>query len=1284
MQEQNRQIYKKLKKKEVSSGYKIYFINGDATKWSLSDIVETMIICIDELRGYLTESLSEMMIFILKTMKTKILRLSREEQSLLYEIKSGSKPLISQAAEYMLEYTSEDLRELTTSVGWFQGILNKLSGLKHAATSELFEHLSKKLVSMGVISEFEYESLVHSDDWNLIVLCKVMDIRTIYALIKFCKATANIKDSSKKTNVDDFIREFISDYSVNLGTEEPFIKYICTLSFTPSMNGYESDMLESISKITSHTDRGSGSIFDDFMIRLTNYVISDVYSMRKGQYNDPTNIFKLERDLIPIELGGICYEESSAITNCGAKSSNMRLVYHPSGKKLMNKLITVGKSLLINNEAFRDDYIYSNTLIAITSSYSKTIKALRSEFPLSLKDIEKMKAGELAIEDLAMPDFPQSKVDYMVKRFHTVSYARAFENSDLAKQALKLAIATKQSVVTIGEERYSYRSAFNLVNSLYEVSNNKIDFEEGEIKDMIFLHNNYITAWHDLRRRIQFPSLVENNRSLSYVNVGSYTSSLSLINETSRIIMYEKKGQQFLSDNGFRIKSIASVEADINSIKRIYGPDCFKYPDLELYKILNSAQYGKTIIRTAGNIRSFADYFRNMYTYNIYPYKMAKGAVQIKNKKMIFRSVDLIVNSDEDVKAILIRCSNYVNANIISRRFEKTVIRRILEESCVSQEPLSSMFNRLSTSDYNRLFRENDLPVLYSTFSYLGYDMSELGKLVSGMNTTGSISNLNSDLNIEKESEETDEDSIVIKLKKKKAGDDSYIMLRLQDYTMMCNRFEDEILMELNITDKLSTLNKDRLDVLIRGLFRMIKIDLPEEGLNMLDVLCNPTYSKFFKKRNYLLDKYNFYYIDKISKTLTDARDHDKIVPGIRIRINQRSHQYHSSSLQMILRNNSSLAGSSLSTGNEAYISVDLVDNRGSNIDYVIGERTFPVRAISDRGIKKIEGRLVFKGVNYFSVDICSINEVVLDNFLKNPKHFSVAVNDELLEDIAYYLYGEIRLKGFDEEKEGRYINDGFERNRRKLEQLTRKGMLRIHKEVAELKKGSKTTAEVRDDVSSASSASVGATFDLFDMSDFNLDEMESMLQGIEAPDEEELNLSEFEALALLSNNAPSNTLRKLLYRITSNNFLSCLFRSALSRRSPSEGVLITELKNFDKLITKVVLEGSINVQTYTMKLFIITFINDLKTFLKGKKQINWSSIKKELLGKSTDTYRRINFNKLFESLIIPEELESYETSSSSDELDSEEDLEEDEDSDDSEVGEAFNNWAEESETEID
>jgi len=1043
-------------------------------------------------------------------------------------------------------------------------------------------------------------------------------------------------------------------------------------------------MLEAVSKITSHSDRGSCSIFDDFMLRMANYVISDVYSMRRGQYNDPTSIFKIARDLIPVELGGICYEESNSLTNIGARCSNLRLSYHPDGRNLMNKLISVGKYLLINSEAFRDDYIYSNTLIAITSSYSKVIKSLRTEFPLSLSDIEKLKKGELKIEDLAMPDFPDKKVHYMMKRFHTVSYARAFENSNLAKQALKLALATKQAVVTIGSDRHSYRSAFNLINSLYEVTPLKFEYREEEIKELILLRNNNSIIWHDLRKRLMFPSLQENSKSLSYISVRSYTSNLSLINETSRIIMYGKYGVDFLSDNGFRIKSIASVEADIESIKRVLGDDFLEIPELELYKILNGLQYGKGIIRSAGRIRSYSDYFKSLYTFNIYPYKMAKGDTHTRNKKILLRSDDLLGQSDDDLRSIIIRCSNFINANIISRKYDKKSIRNTLEASCLGLESFNSIFNRMSTQDFQRIFRESDLPVIYATYSYLGYNLPELGKIISGMNISGSLSNIDQSLKLEVEEECIDEGSVIIRLKKLKKEVPSYIMLRLLDYTMLCRNDKDEVFLELHITDTLSTLNRDRIDVLIRNLFRIIKRDIPDEHTNMLDILSSEDYIKPDSTADFLSDKKNFYFIDRYSKTLTNSVNIKKIVPGIRVKVSRKDHLYQSSSLQTILRNNSTLGNSGSSSANSSSPNVDIVDNRGANMDYVIGERTMAVRAINDRKLKKIEGRLAFGGINYFRIDISTINEIVSKNILENPAHFSMIVPEDLMEDIATYLLKELEDKGLNAERASTYIRKGNERCKSYLEKIYAKGTARVQKEIKERRDKLKGISDIKDDISSALSASVGDIPNLFDLANMEFDDLDIMVDNIEIDDTDDYEFNDDEIVRLMNNNARSNTLRKLLYRVTSQNFAFCLFRSAISRRILHDGLLINDLKSFSKFVTKIILEDSYDIQLESIKLFMIVFVHDQEEFFKRKGKINWSAVKKELLNQDTLRYSRINFDTLSEFVVLPEELIQYE-SDSEDEVEADGSISSEYDSDlESDFSEIRGNWAYESDADDD
>jgi len=1213
MQKQNLECYRYLnEQKEINPNkdYKIYFLNGDSTKWSLSDIIETCIICVEECEEYIGEDLANFCMANLKFCKQKCLRLTRDEQIILNDIIGGEKPLNSDGVKEVIKYLSEDCRNLITQVGWFQGIYNKLSGFKHAASNELFQEILKELVKRKVLSELMVLQILHSDDYNCVICCVNEDILKIWALNRYVKAMFNIKDSTRKTNLNDIIREFISDYYANLRSEEPIFKYIMSLSFTTSMNGYDADITEGLSKITNATDRGSCSMFDDFLIRLNNYIVSTVYSMRKGMRNDPSTIFKIDRDLLPIELGGELYEESNALTICGAAASNVRILTNPESLELSIRLISVFQIILSDkdNENYRDDLIHTRALFAITSTYSKVIQSVRKEFPLTEKMKEKRENEQMSLKSLTMPDEPSLRYDYLIEKLHTVSYSKAFELSDNAKSVLKQVITVGGKVISLGSERLSYRDAFVLTDNL--LSKTKLDntVTKERITNMYMLSNSMKVNWLKLRSKMKMPRFIENPLPLKYQEVKKFVTSLNLHNDVSKLIMHAKYGEQYIMDNGFKMKNQSSIDTDILQIESILGKNFREYAELELYKVINGLTKSKTIIRTGSNIKSFTDFIYSMYSFNIYPMKMPLKEDSEFNKDLTRNVKYMHMNSDELHKSVITRMCNYINARVINRDGEEGAILTELLKFNKIELNIVSIFKAMSLDDFKRKFNYEDLILISLTFDRIGIVNFELSKYINKLEYSSRI-------NMKRKGFDTNElkqylDSTKNRLKRTQESKPKWLDLDDSDITtnnsikvvevkfsffrLEIIKIYNNLMMKLHVPEDVEAINKTQLNHMIdNGISTMMKSFNPREG-SFISQYISGKFDEIKTSSTWETSLKSNLYISQSSYSFIEKKSHLSYIPFIKV------YKVYKSELSLNINYETEIEFNKEET--------ELYDDGKQTVDYRKGNRLCAVRFIDDRGCIKLDYELNYNGINFMNTDLRKIKENITTNlfdkleFTHEPESYSEI--EKLCNELNIYLasnlddnynFGELVLD----------LEEMLDVLKENTDKIVKNKIESIKKKLSKLDDNSSTSGSLTNRDSVIDKDDFMSYFGNIDFKTL-LDNME-IVEDVKISDELDLDKFIYNAKTFDSS-FDKVTKRKFIYMVTGKGFLEKTIRSKFLNYNKNKKLTSADFKFLKSIINQLKVSDNYSDQNIVLRVFLKFVSNDISKILKEGKRIDYRS----------------------------------------------------------------------------
>jgi hypothetical protein len=204
----------------------VYFVNGDCTKWSASETMESFM-CMTE--------------FIMDPKLANIcngvfdLWMKKKIQFPFRIIKNSV--AISEHTKY-LKLDEKDQSLLSTQ-NILQGVFNYTSSTKADVINTYAIHIWRR---MRPESKLYIEYLVHSDDYVIVCVCdNIADFLLYRKLHKVCMKLGGITDSVKKTNIQYIFMEFISLISFNGSMCYPTIKKTKEITSTLPCESFKSN-----------------------------------------------------------------------------------------------------------------------------------------------------------------------------------------------------------------------------------------------------------------------------------------------------------------------------------------------------------------------------------------------------------------------------------------------------------------------------------------------------------------------------------------------------------------------------------------------------------------------------------------------------------------------------------------------------------------------------------------------------------------------------------------------------------------------------------------------------------------------------------------------------------------------------------------------------------------------------------------------------------------------------------------------------------------------------------
>nr|AID51349.1 RNA-dependent RNA polymerase [Camp Ripley virus] len=312
---------------EIKLKRRLMYVSVDATKWSPGDNSSKFKAFTNLLlKGHVKEDLKNCVIDALRNIYETEFFMSRRLRAYLEKMDEKSEHV----NEFLRFFSHYKNRSGLVRGNWLQGNLNKCSSLYSVGVSLLFKHIWQTLFEeLDCFIEVAH----HSDDalfiygyvepegdkseWYMYVSHKVQagDLywhavneemwKTMFNLHEHILLLGSIKVSPKKTTVSNTNAEFLSTFFEGCAVSLPFTKVLLgSLSDLPGL-GYFDDLAAGQSRCVKAMDLGASPQVAQFTLGVVNSRVERMYGTAKGMINEPHKFLRVDKEDIPIPLGGL-------------------------------------------------------------------------------------------------------------------------------------------------------------------------------------------------------------------------------------------------------------------------------------------------------------------------------------------------------------------------------------------------------------------------------------------------------------------------------------------------------------------------------------------------------------------------------------------------------------------------------------------------------------------------------------------------------------------------------------------------------------------------------------------------------------------------------------------------------------------------------------------------------------------------------------------------------------------------------------------------------------------
>ena len=737
----------------------IYYVNGDCTKWSASELLEVFQVICMSMKDKYDKKFFDLLISILSCWADKRIQVPKRIVDKVY-------PMLS-STEYLSGLGTEKF-QIKSTQNFLQGVFNYLSSFKAAMSCNYTREKWKEIYPE---SKLHFEYLVHSDDY---VLCVSSPSKEEFVLFrkffKICQKLHNIHDSTKKTNCQHYFMEFISLIAFNASLSYPTIKKTKEVATTFPCESFkqDSDMVcsRTAEVIRIGTDISSAYIFH----RIHMYLLRRVYSMHQHGVND------IGHDYLNIPVG--MYGQSDMLPLfyflCNGDPNNTRILTYTDNTNMLGTLLDLGKNL---GDTGGEMFGYPTFLY---NRYTEKVNQLRLNSGTNAIAAMEYWRGNPFL-NFVKPKCMDDLVPWMKSMYFKGSFVKAYNRDSRTIRLLRLSGYSRNKCVSImsTDELNAFYHSCNIdktlpVNIRIELSKDVAKLKEEKLSTIIESFNillnrksNYDIS--ELRRAcyggdstieaiylwMDTVNVEKTDSTYMYNTVACKAPNppiwMKPSSKASNLVSY-LCDRDFYSRNYRNEEDIGLLEKDIRlidsnypglSIKCVEGSPESKMFNIQiLYNIITQSSSRRTVCMSNSMGRpTMGVYLKNLFRFNYTPGFVCNvtsyDATRIVNPytledlyNMSFKNTGNLARANINNIGLLYVCLNYY------LKLGEAETLRILSETTVSLSDTlnSSIPDFLSKSMGDHIFEEwsiQEQQVLGFLLAKLSNDHSGLDYLIS-------------------------------------------------------------------------------------------------------------------------------------------------------------------------------------------------------------------------------------------------------------------------------------------------------------------------------------------------------------------------------------------------------------------------------------------------------------------------------------------------------------------------------------------------------------------------
>jgi hypothetical protein len=595
---------------EKKSNQRVFFVNGDCTKWSAAETMECFMSLITGLADFLQEDIVKYLLMV-------VCMWSNKQITIPQSILQNSFFII----EGLTDYLKKENVTYDSTQNFLQGMFNYMSSFKAVCSSNFTRDIWQYLFPK---SNLKMEHLEHSDDYSLIITTESIDelqkFRCLHRIIMKCHG---FNDSIKKTNTQQFLMEFISLVSLNGYMTYPHIKKLKECGMNLGCTGYRDDVDSAMSRVGEAVRVGSILTSSYFMEKMHMFNLMKSYSICPGQRNSlSTNYDDLMK--LPVELYGVPDMHPIILFLSKGMANNFRLYkYHNdetfklsvNDEVFMNvKIIELLRNLVVSEIAIGDkqdlsrinDFTEGLRLYHPHYSFdveNNLIKKIRNSVKMTFDEAITFWKDHVSY-NFIKPKRRQLLLQWMRAIYFKNNFALAYSRNSRAQITLRLSTFTSKTCCIMNPNFTEIENQYPLKEWSFEfIKNTKMGNIDQFLKQYCNIDNfdySEIDIDNILGRTVlncdssisTIYSFIENS---FMIDAGSHDRStvaaltpvklnwLNLNNPPDALLQYIFNYDDFLQDRR-KNKGLASLESDKNIIENSYEKSLNESTDITTVK----------------------------------------------------------------------------------------------------------------------------------------------------------------------------------------------------------------------------------------------------------------------------------------------------------------------------------------------------------------------------------------------------------------------------------------------------------------------------------------------------------------------------------------------------------------------------------------------------------------------------------------------------------------------------------------------------------------------------